>query len=138
MCFVWISEQTATVSLYSINWLVFVTETECVYCAVRTEYIYSISTHMQLVPAAQTGEGWDTSKNRCSFGNPATQFTNLHLHGASTPRMQSVCSSVYSFLERREHCDCVTADCAGRGLLQVRQPASDGGGLKACNKYIHF
>ena len=26
-------------SLYSINWLVFITETECAYCAVRTEYI---------------------------------------------------------------------------------------------------
>jgi hypothetical protein len=35
MCFVWIWEQTATISLYSINWLVFITETECVYCAVR-------------------------------------------------------------------------------------------------------
>jgi hypothetical protein len=34
--FVRISEQTAIVSLYSINWLVFITETECVYCAVRT------------------------------------------------------------------------------------------------------
>jgi hypothetical protein len=37
MCFVWISEQTTIISLYSINWLVFITETECVYCAVRTE-----------------------------------------------------------------------------------------------------
>ena len=36
MCFVWISEQTAIISLYSINWLVFVTETQFVYCAVRT------------------------------------------------------------------------------------------------------
>jgi hypothetical protein len=36
MCFVSISEQTAIISLYSINWLVFITETECVYCAVRT------------------------------------------------------------------------------------------------------
>ena len=35
MCFVWISEQTAIISLYSIDWLVFITETECVYCAVR-------------------------------------------------------------------------------------------------------
>ena len=26
VCFVWISEQTAIISLYSINWLVFVTE----------------------------------------------------------------------------------------------------------------
>jgi hypothetical protein len=39
MCFVWISEQTAIISLYSINWLVFITETECVYCAVRTEFL---------------------------------------------------------------------------------------------------
>ena len=36
MCFVWISEQTAIISLYNINWLVFITETESVYCAVRT------------------------------------------------------------------------------------------------------
>jgi hypothetical protein len=36
LCFVWIWEQTAIISLYSINWLVFITETECVYCAVRT------------------------------------------------------------------------------------------------------
>jgi hypothetical protein len=37
MCFVRILEQTAIISLYSINCLVFITETECVYCAVRTE-----------------------------------------------------------------------------------------------------
>ena len=36
MCFVWISEQTAIISLYSINRLVCITETESVYCAVRT------------------------------------------------------------------------------------------------------
>ena len=37
ICFVWISEQTAIISLYNINGLVFVTETVSVYCAVRTE-----------------------------------------------------------------------------------------------------
>jgi hypothetical protein len=36
MCFVWISEQTAIISLCSLYWLVFITETEIVYCAVRT------------------------------------------------------------------------------------------------------
>jgi hypothetical protein len=36
MCFVWISEQAATMSLYIINWRVFITEKECVYCAIRT------------------------------------------------------------------------------------------------------
>jgi hypothetical protein len=40
MCFVWISERTAIISLYNINWLVFITETQCVYCAVRTESLY--------------------------------------------------------------------------------------------------
>ena len=36
MCVVWIWEQTAIISLYSIDWLVFITETDCVYCAVRS------------------------------------------------------------------------------------------------------
>jgi hypothetical protein len=36
MCIVWISEQTAIISLYNINWLVCITDTECVYCAVRS------------------------------------------------------------------------------------------------------
>ena len=38
MCFVWIWEQTAIISLYSIDCLVFVTETECVYCAVGSTF----------------------------------------------------------------------------------------------------
>ena len=36
----WIWEQTAIISLYNINWLVFTTETESVYCAVRTGSLY--------------------------------------------------------------------------------------------------
>ena len=32
MCLLWISEQTAIISLYNINWLVFITQTQCVYC----------------------------------------------------------------------------------------------------------
>ena len=42
MCFVWIWEKTEIISLYSTNWLVFITETECVYCAVRTGSLYII------------------------------------------------------------------------------------------------
>jgi hypothetical protein len=37
MCFVWLAEQTVTFALYIINGLVFVTEVESVYCAVRAE-----------------------------------------------------------------------------------------------------
>ena len=36
MCFVWISDQTAIICVYNINWLVFTRQTESVYCAVRT------------------------------------------------------------------------------------------------------
>jgi len=39
MCFVWIWEQTAIISLYSINWLLFKTKGEYIFCAVRTEYL---------------------------------------------------------------------------------------------------
>jgi hypothetical protein len=46
MCFVWISEQTAIISLHNINWLVFITETECVYCAVRTECLHVIRVNL--------------------------------------------------------------------------------------------
>jgi len=42
MCFVWISEQTAIISVYNINWLVFITQTQCVYRAVRTGYLNAV------------------------------------------------------------------------------------------------
>ena len=35
MCFVWIWEQTAIISLYNIKWLVFMSEVGSVFCAVR-------------------------------------------------------------------------------------------------------
>jgi hypothetical protein len=40
ICFVWITEQTAIISLYSANWLVCITERESVYCEVRTGCLY--------------------------------------------------------------------------------------------------
>ena len=39
---VWVAEQTAIIYLYSINWLVCITERESVYCAVRTGSLYII------------------------------------------------------------------------------------------------
>jgi hypothetical protein len=42
MGFVWIWELTSIISLRSINGLVFITETECVNCAVRTGSLYII------------------------------------------------------------------------------------------------
>jgi hypothetical protein len=40
MCFVRILEQTATFALWNINRLVFITEVDSVYSAVRTESLY--------------------------------------------------------------------------------------------------
>jgi len=54
MCFVWIWEQTAIISLNNINWLVCITETECVYCAVRTGSLYVIQVNHSLVPSTDT------------------------------------------------------------------------------------
>jgi hypothetical protein len=42
MCFVWISEQTAITSLYSINRLVCITETGSVYWAVGAVTLYTV------------------------------------------------------------------------------------------------
>ena len=47
MCFVWICEQTAIISLYSTNWLVFITDTDCVYCAVRTGFLYRVQVNFR-------------------------------------------------------------------------------------------
>jgi len=43
MCFVWIWEQSAIISLYSINWLVFIAETECLLRG--TDWILKYNTH---------------------------------------------------------------------------------------------
>jgi hypothetical protein len=48
MCFVWIWEQTAIISLYNINWLVFMTEIKCVYSAVRAEFLNTTQLVLQL------------------------------------------------------------------------------------------
>jgi hypothetical protein len=54
MCFVWIWERTAIIFLYNINWLVFITETECVYCAVRTGCLYTIQVNNKYAPINTT------------------------------------------------------------------------------------
>jgi hypothetical protein len=116
MCFVWISEQTAVISLYSINWLVFTTETECVYCAVRTEslntihYKFQSSTRLPLsvpfhqcstvisiclllLPEGRKGEVWGRSKKQCSFRNQKTFDTKrLSLSFSSLNVFKTTCT----------------------------------------------
>jgi len=65
MCFVWISEQTAIISLYSINWLVCITERVCVYCAVRTGSWNVIQANLRLLSIS------------CAHHNCALQYAQL-------------------------------------------------------------
>jgi hypothetical protein len=44
VCFLWFSQQTTIFPLNNINLLVFVAETYCVSCEVRTEFLYMIQT----------------------------------------------------------------------------------------------
>ena len=48
MCFVWIWDKTAIISLYSINWLVCITETECVHCAVHSVFLNTFHVNLNL------------------------------------------------------------------------------------------
>jgi len=65
MCFVWIWEQTAIISLCKINWLVFINETESVYCAVRIGFLniiqVNLSSKNKLVIVNQFPYIWYTS-----------------------------------------------------------------------------
>jgi hypothetical protein len=70
MCFVWIWEQTAIISLYSIDWLVFITQTEFVYCAVRTGFACTI-----LVNFYVQGYYWFLTDFVCSSTSRILQWT---------------------------------------------------------------
>ena len=55
MCFVWIGEQTTIISLHSMNWLVFITDMQSIYCAVRTEYTIWFSINLGRVDHSSRG-----------------------------------------------------------------------------------
>jgi hypothetical protein len=118
MCFVWISEQTAIISLYSINWLVFITETECVYCAVRTEYLNVIQVDFSLQRSI-------TVSQHMTAGAPSDL---QHTHGAvGTDRM--VTSGQYVGKDVVETGHGIIPTCSGRHWVKTRnyklgQPAS--------------
>jgi hypothetical protein len=54
MYFVWISEQTAIISLNSINWSAFITEAKSIYCAVRPGSLYIIQVMCSVWISEQT------------------------------------------------------------------------------------
>ena len=59
MSFICLSEQTAIIFIYSDNWLNFMNDMECVYCAARAGYLNMISVNLQIFffhgTAAQRG-----------------------------------------------------------------------------------
>jgi len=114
MCFVWISEQTAIISLYNINWLVFVTETESVYCSVRTGC--SNTTEVQLgccsAPPASSAHSSRCSSALCrpslvplpvlslriKLGQQALPVLSAFLHQMSDDPLRGGLLSVAAFL----------------------------------------
>jgi len=80
MCFVWISEQTAIISLYSIHWLVFI---QCLlrgadwmlYYGFGKSFPPSIFIHVVLLPG-QKGGAWEPAEKQY-FGEYFHIFSSL-------------------------------------------------------------
>ena len=84
MCFVWTSEQTTIISLYNINWLVFITETECVYCAVRTGCLKVVQVRYQL----KSADCHDMYTLRCPMSNQSQTLCSC-CHQVTLKRLDS-------------------------------------------------
>jgi len=74
MCFVWILEQTAIIYLYRINWLVFIFETECIYCAVWTGCLYIIKIINSYESLLESAHPYSKHKCLCDFKPPPQDF----------------------------------------------------------------
>jgi len=105
VCFVWIWEQTAIISLYSINWLVFMTKTECVYCAVRTGYLNIIRINFSLKMPLIAEARYQSKVNPCGiFGGwsdheigcfPSTAVFPCQYHSINAPYSYSSACCCY-------------------------------------------
>ena len=74
MCFVWISEQTAIISIYSIKVSVFITAAESVYCTVRAGSLNRTATVSSLKDKSNIYKG-QPSMPRSRF-EPAIQVND--------------------------------------------------------------
>ena len=74
MCFLRISEQTAIISLYSINGLVFITETGRVYCAVRTGCLNTIQINCDVKGKKEYIATWSLIMNANANNLPTFLF----------------------------------------------------------------
>jgi len=108
MCFVWISEQTAIISLYDINWLVCITETECVHCAVRTGCLNTIQFKFSVPNAAAP---WPVLLNQWQF-IIFSQYLSDILRDAAWWPVHSTVSSMKR-LDRQAAWHCWPLGCGG-------------------------
>ena len=76
--FAWIWEQTAIISLHSINWLVCITETESVYCSVRAETLNETDCFVLVrLTTLFDGAWWSFHAHRLRVVSPAEGFVGL-------------------------------------------------------------
>jgi hypothetical protein len=81
MCFVCSSEQTAItcISLYIINWLVFITETECVYCAVRAESLpFRLIFVLSLLEHKDCSVSWASHRHTSTLCTQSARVLNIN------------------------------------------------------------
>jgi hypothetical protein len=117
MCSVRITEQTAIISLYSINWLVFITETECVYYAVRIESLNTKEARVRFhvspceICGGQryTGTGFSP---RPSVSPVSIIPPMLHTHSSTTDAICfSPSTSVFPFQYHSTNAPCSSSLC---------------------------
>ena len=118
MCFVWIWEQTAIISLYSINWLDCITEMESVYCAVRTKSLYAIQVNrFESLNWSCPGSGnW---RRRGEGRSGSTKYDPVPIPRCSWqlhPRIGQVMGGFYSG-QLRSACLCFAQDVSACILL---------------------
>ena len=90
MCFVWLSEQRVTFSLSIFSRLVFITEVDSVYSAVRTESLYNIETsrpqRVNVTPALYVARNFTIRLliNVCPYTNHLQcDVTEMHSTGSA-------------------------------------------------------
>jgi hypothetical protein len=118
--FVWISEQTAIISLYNINWLVFITETQCVYCAVRTGCLNAIqiqSASFCYITQCQVIISYRRFHTTCTFHlqmstNPGTKHVvwyhnrpQISSPSLLKPEITNVIQHIVRYKTRSKNCD---------------------------------
>ena len=105
--FVWISEQTAIISLYCINWLVCITDRTCVYCAVR---IACLSLLQKFVPLSQS-KPQEATSNKLHFHARQNFHSDLGQWTKKVLNQPSLSTEGYLSIICRHH---VTSFCSDR------------------------